>query len=157
MDMEIGDFIASIGQSISDAQQTLEQQSVSNFFDYFDGHSTESNGEQNVLQPKTETLILPSAGDVSKTEPVQVPIAALMHHSHIRLESVKVKMKMNLSPDRNNDIRVDLTAPQTQDLPAEGSGEVTACSDQDELELVFQVSDPSEGIARVAQNITKTL
>ena len=132
MDLPLQDMIESIGQSVSAAQQRLEAAGISHFFGYFD------EGAQG-MDAKTVKVTLPAAADVGEDALVEITLVALVHHNHVGLSQVKVRVNAKLFADDESQVKMNLN---------EAAGENT-------VELVFDISPPAEGVARVVQNINR--
>lgn len=160
MQLGIGELIESIGKAVSDAQQNMEKQSLYSFFDYFDEAAENSNEDSMQLCPKTARVALPSSNDITETTAVEIPLLSLVHHNQVSLDQVSVKMKICLYLDEHSDIKVDMNAPIMNSALSSDNSEERRQSDQlqvHEMELVYRVSDKSEGLSRVVQDITKTI
>lgn len=156
MQLSISDLIASIGCSVSEAQHTIESHSVKRFFGYFDavGSPDSSGAEEQVLSPKTVKMSLPSSEDITRTCDVDIPLPALAGHRHVSLERVTVKINARLSANEGGGIVTDMGAPVMSDGAEAPDGKL---GDYGEINLVFNVGDSPEGVARVVQNITKII
>lgn len=153
MQLSISELIASIGCSVSEAQHTIENHSVQRFFGYFDTVSS-PNSDGNVLSPKTVKMSLPSGEDITKTCDIDIPLPALAGHRHVSLERVTVKINTRLSADEGGSIVADMGAPIMSEGASAPDGRL---GDYGEINLVFNVGDSPEGVARAVQNITKTI
>ncbi|MCL2840540.1 MAG: DUF2589 domain-containing protein [Defluviitaleaceae bacterium] len=141
MDVPLQAMIESIGKSVSAAQQGLERFTMSNFFDFFSQKDMPSADQTLFMEAKTVQIAVPSQADISEDTVIAVPLVALAHHSHVALEQVKVRINANLFADEENTVKMQLND----------------ASDTNSVEIVFNVSAPSEGIARMVQNITRKL
>lgn len=160
MTLGINQLIESIGKAVSEAQLDMEKKSLCQFFEYFEERRGGEEDADNVeLRPITAKILMPRSDDITKTIDVEVPLLSLVHHNQVSLDKVSVKMKVNLYMDDNNEIRADMNMPVSgRTASANDTGEETADQARThEIELVYQVSDKSEGLSRVVQNITKTI
>lgn len=163
MQLSIQDLIASVGQSVSEAQQTIENHSIRRFLDFFEtAMQTSATDDANdaaaavaSLKPKTIKMSLPSSDDLSKSRDVHIPLPALAHHRQVHLDKVTVKIKTRLTPDNGGNMMADMGAPVSSECPNPGSSD--GDDEYGEINLVFNVVDSSEGVSRVVQNITKTI
>lgn len=158
MQFSMQDLIASIGCSVSMAQQRIENHGINRFFDFFDTEqmSGADDGNENLsLKPKTVKMSLPSSDDLSRFCEVDIPLPALAHHRQVHLDKVTVNVRTRLQPNDKGEMMADMSAPNYND------GADTANSDGNdtygEINLVFNIGEASEGVARVVQNITKTI
>lgn len=141
MDVPLQDIIESIGKSVSAAQQGLEKFTISNFFAFFDQREPSSENEHAFLEAKTVNIALPGQADLNEEGLFAVPLVSLAHHSHVALSQVKVRVNANLFADEANTVKINLTE----------------ASETNTVELTFTVSAPSEGTARLVQNVTRKL
>lgn len=163
MQLSIQDLIASVGQSVSEAQQTIEYHSIRRFLDFFetDMQTSATNDANDAdtsafsLKPRTIKMSLPSSDDLSKSCDVNIPLPALAHHRQVHLDKVTVKVRTRLTPDNSGNMMADIGAPVSNECsnPSNSDGS----DEYGEINLVFNVSDSSEGVSRVVQNITKTI
>lgn len=161
--MDIHSLIEAIGTSVSKAQQEIEQHSIERFFDYFQRPSvamTASNGadsEPQGFEPITAKVVMPCADNISKTAPVDIPLVALANHRQVHLNKVTVKVKTRLTADNSGNVMADINAPVSNAANSPEDTEAASNNDVGEIELVFNVTDSSEGMSRVVQNISKTI
>lgn len=151
MQLSLDELIASVGKSISAAQGAIEEYSLERFFDYFE--TSQPNGLMTAsLKPKTISMLLPSQEDISKSAQVDIPLSALAHHRQVSLDKVTVKVKARLESG-NDRLMADMGAPVSNECSDPNASQ----EDVGEINLTFNVGDSSEGVARVVQNITKTI
>ncbi|NJD04184.1 MAG: DUF2589 domain-containing protein [Ruminiclostridium sp.] len=139
--MELEAFIKTIGSSIQQARKAIEYNSVCSFFNqYFSSETIEdSNGEKKWV-PKIENVSV-SRPDGKKIK-MTVPVMALVNHSTMELDQVKIKVKIKVSTDQNSEkINVDVEGIEND----QGGGA------QNELEFTFNRNVASEGISRINQ------
>lgn len=164
MELDIQRLIESIGLSVSQAQQTIEDHSLDRFFDYFNGGgipagdtngSAESEqGTSPQFKPKTVKISMPCQNDISKNEMSDVPLVTLTQHRQVHLDKVTVKIRTKLQSDENGSVTADMAAPILNDC---SSPDKPIDNVYDEINLTFNIDDHSEGLSRVIQNITKTI
>lgn len=163
MQLSIQDLIASIGCSVSTAQQTIENHSMQRFFDFFEADTlTSAANDANdadaatvSLRPRTIRMSLPSSDDISRSCDVDIPLPALVNHKQVHLDKVTVKVKTRLTPDNDGNIIADLGVPVSNECSTPNGSD--GDDEYGEINLVFNVSDSSEGVSRVVQNITKII
>ncbi len=137
--MPLEDLIAQIGQSVQSARHQVDVQAVRLFYSEF----TQSEDGNEVRWPLSWTLALPTTPQVGgESRTVNVPTAALMHHSALQLATVDIDIPILASQDGQQ----ILIAPTGEHQ--EGVGR---------LQLHFAQSDPTEGVARVVQSMTNIL
>lgn len=161
--MDIHSLIETIGTSVSKAQQGIEQHSLKRFFDFFEKPNTdmsESNDANNELQgfePITAKVVMPCSDNIAKAAPVEIPLVALAHHRQVHLDKVKVRVKTRLTSDNSGSVMADINAPIFNAANSPEDTENVSGDDISEIELVFNVTDSTEGLSRVVQNISKTI
>lgn len=161
--MDIHSLIETIGTSVSKAQQGIEQHSIKRFFDFFENPNkamTESNDADIELQgfePITAKVVMPCSDNIAKTAPVEIPLVALAHHRQVHLDKVKVRVKTRLTSDNSGNVMADINAPILNAANSPEDTETVSGDDIGEIELVFNVTDSTEGLSRVVQNISKTI
>lgn len=163
MQLSIQDLIASIGCSVSEAQQTIENHSMQRFFDFFEADmQTDAANDANdadtptaSLKPRTIKMSLPSSKDLSKSCDVAIPLPALAHHRQVHLDKVTVKVKTRLTTDSSGKMMADMGAPVSNECSTPNTSD--GDDEYGEINLVFNVSESSEGVSRVVQNMTKTI
>lgn len=161
--MDIHRLIETIGTSVSKAQQGIEQHSIKRFFDFFETPNnamTESNDVDIELQgfePITAKVVMPCSDNIAKAAPVDIPLVALAHHRQVHLDKVKVRVKTRLTSDNNGNVMADINAPIFNAANSPEDTETVSGDDIGEIELVFNVTDCTEGLSRVVQNISKTI
>ena len=163
MQLSIQDLIASIGCSVSEAQQTIENHSMQRFFDFFEADmQTDAANDANdadtptaSLKPRTIKMSLPSSDDLSKSCDVNIPLPALAHHRQVHLDKVTVKVKTRLTTDSSGKMMADMGAPVSNECSTPNTSD--GDDEYGEINLVFNVSESSEGVSRVVQNMTKTI
>lgn len=156
MQFSVQDLISSLGRSISAAQQTIENHALQRFFDFFEADMHHGKDGEDALsyRPKTVTVSLPSVNDLTKYCDVDIPLPALAHHRQVHLDRVTVNVRTKLVPGDGGEMMADMEAPE----PNDANRAKTPSDDVfGELNLVFQVGETAEGVARVVQNITKTI
>lgn len=161
MELDIHKLIEAIGTSVSRAQQGIEQHSIERFFDYFSQNdSANSNGLNDAPQgykPITAKVVLPCSDDINKTAAVDIPLVALAHHRQVHLDKITVRVKTRLTSNNSGAVMADIDAPVSNSANSPDGIEENPDGKTGEIELVFNVSDSSEGLSRVVQNITKTI
>lgn len=156
--MELQTLLETVGVSVQQAQKTIENDGVAQFFQYF---TQESEPPENIVTtvseegvpdnkppkppkkhrkrwtPKTESIYLPASN--GKESQLEVPVVALVNHSNLGFDEIKIKMKINLKADaKRGVINADLDVSENGDTASE-------------VELTFRKNVPSEGIARLNQ------
>lgn len=160
--MDIRTLIESLGTSVSKAQQGIEQHSIERFFDYFQNPNTVMTASNDMgdapqgFEPITAKVVMPCPDNITKTAPVEIPLVALANHMQVHLNKVTFKVRTRLTSDNIGNVMADINAPV---LNAANSPEDTEAANGNvgEIELVFNVTESSEGMSRVVQNISKTI
>ena len=138
-------LVEQLGRSIQEAQGHLEREAAESFFRCFET-ITDLSGSCEV--PLTRRLKLP-AGEGMELKAVDVPVAALLRHQAMGLDSVKVRVPIKTR------LRAEDNVLLVEACPAAG-GEDGAES-PGEVEFTFKAAPPAEGIARLDLNVQKVL
>ncbi len=161
--MDIHSLIETIGTSISKAQQGIEQHSIKRFFDFFENpnaamsESNDASIELRGFEPITAKVVMPCSDNIAKAAPVEIPLVALAHHRQVHLDKVTVRVKTRLTSDNSGSVMADINAPIFNAANSPEDTENVSRDDMGEIELVFNVTDSTEGLSRVVQNISKTI
>lgn len=173
MEFEVGKLIESIGISVSEAQQGLENHALQRFLHYFEAASCRnpSPGNEpcrwdvkNILSKERETqvieaaavkILMPCEDDLSEKRVVEVPLVTLANHMQVQLDKVTVKVKARLFTDSAGSVRMDINAPVSNGMSSSEDSEDGGESGM--IEMVFNVAGMSEGESRVVQNIQRVL
>lgn len=137
MSILMGDLLEMIGKAVHQAQEALEQKALSTFWKGFTGDDE--------LTPLTKTLIIPRSRE-EQTRKVTVSIPALLHHHSLRLNHVTVKLKAKVNHGSDG-LTVELAS--TKEDADEGQ--------LSEMELVFNLDGPAEGISRVTDRMNEQI
>lgn len=145
MEMEMSRLITALGLAVSQSQREIEQQTIRNFMEYFTAADSQAStsGAAAPLAPQSLLFCLPAAQ--GETQMIEVPVAALALHGGIGLERVKINLKVTPHFGDGGQVVTDLTALENGGSAEEGS----------HMELVFQRSEPPEGIARLYTELCK--
>lgn len=160
--MDLQSLIEAIGISVSKAQQRIEQHSIERFFDYFHNSNTVVGASNDMysasqgFEPITAKVVMPCSENISKTAPVEIPLVALANHRQVHLNKVTFKVKTRLASDNSGNVMVDINSPVLNSANSPDDAE-SSNDDVGEIELVFNVTESSEGVSRVVQNISKTI
>lgn len=153
MDIEVGKLIESIGLSVQEAQNTLNQFSEQSFLRYFDVNdkpqendycSAKGNGKTNCaktlkeIKPKFYYFNLPQTND---NELLAVPTVALTKHSSLALNHIKIKLNVSGS------VMCDQFYVNVETAPKK-DGKIDSQLVH-EIEMEFKCSEPAEGISRI--------
>ncbi len=162
MKLGINELIESIGKAVSEAQQNIELHSLYRFFNYFEEEAEDGERDEGgqVLSPKTAKMAVPKSDDITGTVVTEIPLLSLVPHNQVSLQQVSVKMKVCLYTDDTDEIMADMNVPaRNVSASPDAAGEVCsgATTQMHEVELVYNVSEKSEGLSRVVENITKTI
>ncbi len=144
MELELGQLITLIGKSVSEAQQTIQAHAAENYFSYFQ-HPPDSNNA--ALEAKITAVLIPRPDGESSVQ-VDVPLAAMVNHNPVALDSVRLNLHLPIASAGAGGVIVDLGRPQdNQEVPASAA----------DMELRFQCGAPAEGIARIGTELNKFL
>ncbi len=139
--MTLENMISSIGNSVQTAHNTIKMSSVAEFFEGFFNMEKTDNNSQNeaVYEPRTLKIVLPAGPDGESEKTLVVPIAALVQHSSMNIDYVKINLNVSVTDESDSSLQVSsqpLKAPNSKDL----SGE---------MEIMFKCNNSPEGIARI--------
>lgn len=141
MAFTLEELIASVGASVQAACHAVDLQAAQLFYS---GFTAPDAGNEEVRRPVSWDLLLPSSAAPGGPEKrVRVPVAALMSHRPLLLNSVDIRIP--LSPCEQDGAPVYELAPGEGD-PRGG-----------ELFLHFVQGDTPEGMARTVQAATQIL
>ena len=149
-------LVEQLGRSVQDAQNRLDQEAVDTFFRCFETISQPVNGRgrsddgRDVWDiPVTRRLGIPASGGELKA--VDVPVAALLQHQTMCLDTVKVRLSLNTQVRKEDGMLL------VEPGPAGMSGEEETNAPLGEAEFIFKAAPPAEGVARLNLNVQKTL
>ncbi|MDE6261105.1 MAG: DUF2589 domain-containing protein [Oscillospiraceae bacterium] len=137
-------LVEQLGRSIQEAQGHLEREAAESFFRCFETVN-DSSGSCEV--PLTRRLKLP-AGDGMELKSVDVPVAALLRHQAMGLDSVTVRVPIKTQLRAEDNVLLVEACPAAGEDGAESPGEA---------EFTFKAAPPAEGIARLDLNVQKVL
>ncbi len=160
VELDIQQLIESIGLSVSEAQQTIENHSIKRFFGFFDNEAVCNSADGDVsaappsMTPKKVGFMLPRSDDMSVEENKPIPLPALVHHRQVSLDKVTVNIKTRLRADSDQRVMTDMSSAP----PKKGKADEDANDDTyGEINLEFNVRDSAEGVSRVVQDMIKTI
>ncbi len=141
MPMELSALVSGVGWAVQQAQANLERQSIDVFCSYF---NQEQDAAGPTLAPACRRFTLPDGkGGARQTE---VPEAALVHHSALALDTVRVEMNILPTLDEVGGVQVEV---------GPGGEEVEPMYSR--LELTFRAAPAAEGEARISQSTVQYL
>lgn len=153
---ELEELLSTIGKSIRDTLKAVEEHSLTRYLEYFD--SEEGSDGKLKLQPKTVTIPVPAADGTY--EPREIPIVALMHHSSLQIEELRLKFHVHMDDedDREGKARVHARlvplGVRSSHPGAEHAEEHSSFAD---VEVFFKRGEPNEGVARISGSYYKIL
>ncbi len=134
--MKLEELMASLGNSVQQAQWALEQMGVRQYMSYFDAAGEGTNAS---LRPKTVSFFLPGKED----QAVELPVLALCNHGRMSFDQVTIRLNVAL------------------DIPADGGGleatPVAAGEGGHQIELAFRLGEPAEAISRFSDAVGQIL
>ncbi|MDE7280718.1 MAG: DUF2589 domain-containing protein [Ruminiclostridium sp.] len=139
--MDINGLLNNIGAAITDAHKAIEQSSADFFLERYFEKSPE-NGADNLYTPKMLKIKIP---DSSGDRTVSAPMAILVNHGCLNIDSVKLRLNIDMLEQKENEFSVS---------PAKG-GENKG--NTGEMEIVFKYSDTVEGVSRVETHLNSLL
>ncbi len=146
--MKIDSLIRTVGSAVQQAHRDIENNTVFRFFDnYFDKIPTNSLTE--TYSPKMIQVEIPSFESDRPAKVVYTPVAALVHHNALNIDSVKLNLNISVSDENEDSLDVSTKdMSENSDSPEVKSGS---------LEIVFKCSGTPEGIARIETSLNSSL
>lgn len=140
--MNIDNLIGTIGTAVFEAHKAIENHSIVDFFqNYFDKRENVNGIES--FQPKMIEVEVPGLNGERKK--VGIPVAVMVNHGHLNIDSVKLNLNINVVEDADNSFAVSTQATG-------GDGKKAG-----EMEILFKYSDTVEGIARIETQLNSLL
>ncbi len=160
---DLDDILTSIGHSIKQALDAVDQHSVTGFMNHF--HSVKSADGSTQVKPKTVTVPLPKPdGTYAHRE---VPTASLVHHHSLQLDEMRLKFRVSLShQEGSKTLKAEI---KSAGLPAQSSQDQnghktesspTPTNSDSELaviELHFKRGQAPEGVSRLVDQYHKNV
>ena len=146
---DLNNLVGGIGNSIREALHSLDAYNLHSFMQHFDSAPGEA-GQADTVQPKTIALPMPTPS--GKHETRHVPVVALLNHSSLQLQEIRIKLRVTLSSQEENKPLMAEVAPLKPQAGDEDTQPNTA-----EIELYFKRGDPPEGVSRVLTEYHKQL
>lgn len=132
MEMKLEELLASISLSVQQAGQTIDHDAADTFLK---------------LADSTVEIVSEKGG---KTK---MPVAALMHHRPLLLDEVSIRMKTSLKMEKGS-IYVETAQNKTGEEEVQ---QKEPPAGQTEILLTYKGSDPSQGIARITEQMNRNL
>lgn len=147
--MKIENLINAVGAAVQDAHNMIELNYLGRFFeDYFEREETQhENASKITYKPKTIEISISDSGG-SKT--ISAPLAALVQHTNMNIDYVKINLDINVTDEDENGLQVALQAPKEK---TEGNNNAQS----GQLELMFKNRSTPEGIARIETYLNNIL
>jgi len=145
--MKMENLVTGIGASVQQAYKLLEWGSMQDYLqNYFAEQAVAANDAADtaadvMYQPRTVTVCLPDKRQL------KVPLLVLANHGSMNIDYVKLKMNVKVTGEDKNNIQVtSAAAPESENA-----------ADTGELEMLFKVREPTEGLARIETNLNGML
>lgn len=148
--MKMEDLIHSIGMAIHESHKLIELNCVNHFFDKFFEEVKTENSEKIVYNPKTVEIMLPLQSDKDEKKVISAPVAALVHHSHMNIDYVKVNLDINVTNESENEIEVTSNHINKNDTNSEKNNTGS-------VEILFKRHESPEGISRIETHLNSIL
>lgn len=144
-------LLAAIGQSIKWALNSTDQFALNSFMDEFDQTSNEK-GEVSDVVPKMVKVPFPSSDGTWKVR--DVPKAALLNHSSLQIDDLRVKMKVRITESKEGGpLQCELHTTNGEDDTQKAGISPTMA----EIEVGFKRGDPPEGLAKITTELNKSI
>ena len=144
-------LLAEIGRSIKWAVDATDHFGLQSFMDQFE-ETKDANGNTTGIQPKTVQIPLPKPDGTY--EPREIPTAALLHHSSLQIEDVRIKLHVEITEaEEGKPLRCAMRAARGEEARDKESISPTMA----EIEVGFKRGDPAEGLARASSEFHKTI
>jgi len=143
--MNIEELLQNIGVSVQNAHAAIEAHTAHYFFDhYFEQIPTgENNGD---LTPKMIKIEFPPCNGM-EGKSVYAPLAALVPHTSLHMDNVKVKLNLKVLDESNDNFEVSAS---DADIAAENGP-------AGELEITYKCTSIPEGMARIDTHLNNML
>lgn len=132
MEMKLDELLASISLSVQQAGQIVDRDAADVF-----------------LKLAASTIEMTAEKGGSR----EIPVAALMHHKPLLLDEVSIRMNASLRLE-NGSVYVE-TMPSVAE--GDSGSETNGTKKQAEIMLTYKSSEPSEGIARITNDLNRNL
>jgi hypothetical protein len=146
------DFLTGISAAIQHAQSAIDSYQLNVYKDYIkEKKSAAGDGvEKNITVLKTISMPLPQPDGTCKVR--EIPLVTLINHDSLHLEEVRIKVSLSaLWDEAENNMMVDLNMPYNK------TEENETGKPQQQIELIFKRGESPEGIARVINELSKTI
>lgn len=145
MQLEFAALVSNVGRAVQQAQEQLERQAMESFCGYFAPVSG-SPGDAEAppaLSPISRRFSLPEAEGPRQ---VEAPVAALVHHNALSLDTVQVQLNILPQLEDSGQLLVEVGPSGKEVDPA-----------YSRLELTFRLAPAAEGVARLSQSAMQFL
>ena len=138
--MEMKVLLQTIGAAVQEAHRAITYNNTDLFLtSCFEKGISESGIER--YRPHMIEVELPAAGEKGAPKVICAPVAALMNHNSLALDSVKLNLNLEVLDETEKGVEVS-----AQCSAANGEDSKTNLGT---MEIIFKCSDTSEGVARI--------
>lgn len=143
--MNIQELLYRIGISVQHAHAAIEEHTANHFFEHY---FEQAQAEQNIngFAPKMIKIMLPSCNGMEEKN-VYAPLAALVPHTSLHMDSVKVKLNLKILDESNGCFEVSASDTDT----------ATEHRPVGELEITYKCTNSPEGMARINTQLNSML
>lgn len=141
--MNMETLLYGIGTSVQNAHQAIEHHATQHFFEnYFVPME-----EDDCFRPKMVKIELPPSKD-AEGKTIYAPLAALIPHTGLNMDCVKIKLNMDILNETNGCLEVSAANAGSDTEDNRKSGE---------LEITYKCTDSAEGLSRIETQLNSLL
>jgi len=149
--MKIENLINAIGTAVQESHKAIEQNYISSFFNNYFYEEESQDSAKITFKPKTVDVVLSGFDDSKGSKVVTAPIAALVQHTNMNLDYIKLNLNINVINENEETNKIEVTSQNRVD---NNDAENTQSG---EIELLFKAQDTPEGISRIETYLSGNL
>ncbi|MCH5258742.1 MAG: DUF2589 domain-containing protein [Lachnospiraceae bacterium] len=142
--MEMKSLLQTIGSAIQEAHRAITDNNTDHFFTNYFEKRVSANGEES-YRPRMIEVELPIANENGTSKVIYAPVAALLNHNSLNLDSVKLNLNLEVLNETEKGVEV---SAQCSSAKSEDSK-----TNLGTMEIIFKCSDASEGVARIITHL----
>lgn len=143
--MDIQELLHGIGVSVQNAHAAIEEHTTRDFINHY-FEAVQSGESIDSFAPKMIKIELPKCNGM-EAKTVYAPLASLVPHTSLHMDSVRVKLNMKVLSD----------AADRFEVSTSDADPVTDNSQAGELEITYKCTDSPEGMARIDTQLSNLL
>ena len=143
--MDIQELLHSIGVSVQNAHAAIEEHTTRDFINHY-FEAVQNDGSIDSFAPKMIKIELPKCNGM-EAKTVYAPLASLVPHTSLHMDSFRVKLNMKVLSDAAGRFEVNTFDANT----------IADNSQAGELEITYKCTDTPEGIARIDTQLSNLL